>query len=71
MKAMRLDGQSQKRGSHFELVKLRGHWHVVGPGYVRMVDGYTNGVRLIERLRAKGQRYQVSIRQPQHGTHAS
>ncbi len=69
MKQVRSDGQMLKRGSLFQLVQLHGQWHVVGRGYRCMVDGYDEGVRLIERLRAEVQRHRVSIRPRQDDPH--
>ena len=64
------DRQLPKRGGLFQLVQLHGQWHVVGQGYLCMVGGYEEGIRVIERLRAEGERHRVAIRQREDVTRA-
>ncbi len=52
------------------MVQLHGQWHVVGQGYLCMVGGYEEGIRVIERLRAEGERHRVAIRQREDVTRA-
>ncbi len=64
------DQPGLKHGGWFRLVQLHGQWHVVGRGYLCMVDGYAEGIKLIERLRTEGQRHRAFVRQRQKDVHA-
>ncbi len=70
MRDLGADQQAHKRGGWFRLVQLHGQWHVVGRGYLCMVDGYAEGIKLIERLRSEGQRHRAFVRQRQRDLHA-
>ena len=60
MKAEHSEGQSPKRVGRFRVIQLQAQWYVVGPGHMSMVDGYAEGVQLIEKLRAEDERHRLS-----------
>ena len=57
MKAVRSNKPVPKLGGRFRVLELSGQWYVVGPDYLCMVDGYAEGVQLIEQLRAERERH--------------
>ena len=63
MKDLRSEKALPERDGRFRVVQLTGQWYVVGPGCLCMVDGYAEGVQLIEQLRAEDQRHHASVRQ--------
>ena len=70
MTDLRADETALERGGLW-LVHLHGQLHVVGHGYLCMVDGYGQGIQLMERILAEEVRGKASISQPQDSTHAT
>lgn len=71
MNAAHSDEGTHKRGGGFRVLQVDGQWCVAGPGYLSMVDGYAEGVQLIEKLRAEAERHRASVRQRQDINHAT
>ena len=53
MKAVHSEGPLLKQGGRLQLIRLHGHWQVVEQGYLCMMDGFEEGVLLIERFRER------------------